>query len=244
MSSVGVSGHSLHGGYGMSSHKYGLATDWIVGLTVVLANGTIARCSATENPDLFWALRGSGSNYGVVASYDFATFAAPTQVTYFNMPAKWNTTTAPVYLAAVENYTKAVMPADLTMRMFASSYQHYFEGLFYGDVAGLRAALKPLQDKIPGLAIQSATNTTWLKGFEHYANANTDPTTPYSMVSTCNDIDVEHTLMQGLQQETFYAKSLTLKGLNGTSLTNFVNYWYNSGPKNSRSWWFQLDLHG
>ena len=171
----------------MSSHRYGLATDWIVGMTVVLANGTIARCSATENPNLFWALRGSGSNYGVVASYDFATFAAPTQVTYFNMPAKWNTTTAPVYLAAVENYTKAVMPADLTMRMYASSYQHYFEGLFYGDVAGLRAALKPLQDKIPGLAIQSATNTTWLKGFEHYANANTDPTTPYSMVSTFND---------------------------------------------------------
>ena len=168
----------------MSSHKYGLATDWIVGMTVVLANGTIARCSATENPNLFWALRGSGSNYGVVASYDFATFAAPTQVTYFNMPTKWNTTTAPVYLAAVENYTKAVMPADLTMRMFASSNQHYFEGLYYGDVAGLRTALKPLQDKIPGLAIQSATNTTWLKAFEHYANANTDPTTPYSTVIT------------------------------------------------------------
>jgi FAD/FMN-containing dehydrogenase len=167
----------------MSSHKYGLATDWIVGMTVVLANGNITRCSATENPSLFWALRGSGSNYGVVASYDFNTFAAPSQVTYFNMPAKWNTTTAPGYLAAVENYTKAVMPADLTMRMYGGSYQHYFEGLFYGDVAGLKAALKPLQDKIPGLAIQSAVNTTWLKGFEHYANANTDPTTPYSMVS-------------------------------------------------------------
>jgi FAD/FMN-containing dehydrogenase len=166
----------------MSSHKYGLATDWIVGMTVVLANGTIAHTSATENPGLFWALRGSGSNYGVVASYEFNTFAAPSQVTYFSMPAKWNTTTAPGYMNAVENYTKAVMPADLTMRMFASSYQHYFEGMFFGDVAGLKAALKPLQDKIPGLAIQSAVNTTWLKAFEHYANAATDPTTPYKMV--------------------------------------------------------------
>jgi len=228
----------------MSSHKYGLATDWIVGMTVVLANGTIARCSATENPNLFWALRGSGSNYGVVASYDFNTFAAPSQVTYFNMPAKWNTTTAPGYLAAVENYTKAVMPANLTMRMYGGSYQHYFEGLFYGDVAGLKAALKPLQDKIPGLAIQSAVNTTWLKGFEHYANANTDPTTPYSMVSISDDDGVEHTLTFQPQQETFYAKSLTLKGLNGTSARNFVDYWYNTAPKNTRSWWFQLDLHG
>jgi FAD/FMN-containing dehydrogenase len=91
----------------MSSHKYGLATDWIVGMTVVLANGTIAHTSATENPGLFWALRGSGSNYGVVASYEFNTFAAPSQVTYFSMPAKWNTTTAPGYMNAVENYTKA-----------------------------------------------------------------------------------------------------------------------------------------
>ena len=228
----------------MSSHKYGLATDEIVGLTVALANGTVARCSAIENPNLFWALRGSGSKYGVVASYEFAAFAAPIQVTYSNMPAKWNTTTVPVYLAAVEKYPKAVMPANLTMRMYASSCQHYLEGLFYGDVAGLRAALKPLQDKMPGLAIQSATNTTWLKGFEHYANANTDPTTPYSMVSTSDNQGAKHTLIHRSQQETFYAKSLTTKGLNGTSSSNFVNYWYNSGPKNSRSWWFQLDLHG
>lgn len=35
-----------------------------------------------------------------------------------------------------------------------------------------------------------------------------------------------------------------LKGLNGTSAKNFVDYWLNTGPKNSRSWWFQLDLHG
>lgn len=170
----------------MSSHKYGLATDWIVGMTAVLANETIVRCSATENRDLFWALRGAGSNYAVVASYEFATFAAPAQVTYFNIPARWNTTTAPGHLTTLEYYTKTAMPADLTMRMFASNSQSYFEGTFFGDVAGLRAALKPLLDKT-GLALQSATNTTWLKAFEHYANAPTDPTTPYSMVSDNSD---------------------------------------------------------
>lgn len=166
----------------MSSHKYGLATDWIVGMTVVLANGTIARCSATENRDLFWALRGAGSNYGVVASYEFATFAAPAEVTYFNMPARWNAATAAGNLTAVENYTRTMMPADLTMRMSGSNSQTFFEGMFFGNVTGLRAALKPLQDKT-GMVIQSATNTTFLKAFEHYAYAPTDPTTPYSAVS-------------------------------------------------------------
>jgi hypothetical protein len=229
----------------MSSHKYGLATDWIIGMTVVLANGTIARCNAKENPDLFWALKGSGSNYGIVASYEFATFAAPAQVTYFNMPTSWNATTAPGYLAAVENYTKTVMPADLTMRMSGSSRSSFFEGMFFGDVAGLKAALKPLQDKT-GLVLQTATNTTWLKAFEHYANANTDPTTPYSMVSWPPRLvqTSTPTLTIQPQQENFYAKSLTLKSLNGTSLRNFVDYWFTNGPKNTRSWWFQLDLHG
>jgi hypothetical protein len=63
-------------------------------------------------------------------------------------------------------------------------------------VAGLKAALKPLQDKIPGLALQSAVNTTWLKAFEHYANANTDPTTPYSMVRMHSPVFTYHILTQ------------------------------------------------
>ncbi|KAK6441720.1 hypothetical protein LTR95_002053 [Oleoguttula sp. CCFEE 5521] len=222
---VGVSGHSLHGGYGMSSHKYGLATDWIVGMTVVLANGTIVHTSATEKPDLFWALRGAGSNFGIVAQYEFNTFAAPSQVTYFNMNFRWNTTTAPGNLAALENYTKTFMPADLTMRAFVSSGSSYFEGMFFGNATGLRAALQPLQDKT-GLVLASTTTTTFLNAFSHYANAATDPTTPYSF------------------QQTFYSKSLMLKGLNGTAAKNFVNYWYNVGPTNRRGWWFQLDLHG
>lgn len=166
----------------MSSHKYGLAADWIVGMTVVLANGTIAQCSSTKNTDLFWALRGAGSNFGIVTSYEFATFAAPAEVTYFNMPARWNATTAPGYLATLENYTSTVMPADLTMRMFSSSFQTNFEGMYFGGVAGLKEALKPLLDQT-GLKLQSSVNTTWLDAFSHYANAPIDPTTPYSMVS-------------------------------------------------------------
>ncbi|KAK1773163.1 hypothetical protein QBC45DRAFT_102386 [Copromyces sp. CBS 386.78] len=60
---VGVGGHSLHGGFGFSSHTYGLAVDWIAAATVVLANSTVVTASPTENPDLFWALRGAGSNF-------------------------------------------------------------------------------------------------------------------------------------------------------------------------------------
>lgn len=47
-----------------------------------------------------------------------------------------------------------------------------------------------------------------------------------------------------MQTETFYSKSLTLKGLNGTAAANFVDYWINAAANVDRMWWFQLDLHG
>ncbi|OBR14573.1 Chitooligosaccharide oxidase [Colletotrichum higginsianum IMI 349063] len=96
--SVGVGGHSLHGGHGMVSRTYGLTTDWIKGATVVLANGTITYCSATERPNLFWALRGAGSSMVIVAELDFNTFSAPDQVTYFDISLVWDAKKAPQVL--------------------------------------------------------------------------------------------------------------------------------------------------
>ena len=62
--SVGVSGHVLHGGFGMASNTHGLALDWVIGITVVLANATVVECSESQNSDLFWAMLGAGSNFG------------------------------------------------------------------------------------------------------------------------------------------------------------------------------------
>lgn len=184
---MGVSGHALHGGFGMSSHKYGLATDWIVGMQVVLADGRLVRASATENAELFWGLKGAGSNFGVVAAYEFDTFAAPGEVTYFSMPFRWNATTAGGNLAALEAYARDAMPADLNMRMFTSGFSSQLEGLFFGNATGLAAALAPLLNATtPALRIAQAVNTTWMDAFAHYANAPTDPTHPYATVSrTC-----------------------------------------------------------
>ena len=57
-------------------------------MTVVLANGTVVETSATENPDILWALKGAGSSFGIVVVFKFKTFAAPSTVTVFqsNLP--------------------------------------------------------------------------------------------------------------------------------------------------------------
>jgi FAD/FMN-containing dehydrogenase len=79
-STTGIAGLTLGGGFGWLTRTHGMTVDNLVSVDIVGADGTMRRASAIENPDLFWALRGGGGNFGVVTRFEFALHPIPAQV--------------------------------------------------------------------------------------------------------------------------------------------------------------------
>lgn len=80
ISLTGVAGLTLGGGFGYLTRRWGWTSDTVIGMDVVTAEGRLVRASRDENPDLFWALRGGGGNFGVVTGIDYALHAIGPEV--------------------------------------------------------------------------------------------------------------------------------------------------------------------
>jgi hypothetical protein len=74
VSTTGITGLTLGGGFGYLTRRWGWTTDNVVGMDLVTADARLVHASCDENPDLFWGLRGGGGNFGVVTGIDYALY--------------------------------------------------------------------------------------------------------------------------------------------------------------------------
>jgi hypothetical protein len=87
---VGISGLTLGGGIGVVCRRHGLTSDSVVSARVVTADSQVVTASAETNADLYWACRGGGGgNFGVVTSWEMATFRVPDEVSLFTLTWPW-----------------------------------------------------------------------------------------------------------------------------------------------------------
>jgi FAD/FMN-containing dehydrogenase len=109
ISTTGVGGLTLGGGIGNLTRKLGLSIDNVLGLDVVLADGSFVHASEDEHPDLFWALRGGGGNFGVVTAFTFRLSPVPPVVAG---PTLWTLDHAPEILRWYRDFLPGA-PDDL-----------------------------------------------------------------------------------------------------------------------------------
>lgn len=175
---VGIGGHALHGGYGLSSHTYGLTLDFIVSAEVVLADSTIVTASSTSHPDLFWALRGAGFSYGIVTSFQFRTIPAPPSNFFFYVFFEWTPAQAVAGLLALQAFANSTaMPPELNMRVITVVYGPVLlwqlQGAYHGAEDDAEAVLQPLLEVLGTEQVVLQVNATlgWIDSL-YYENNN------------------------------------------------------------------------
>lgn len=114
VSLTGIAGLTLGGGFGWLTRRWGWTVDNVVGMDVVTAEGTLVKASSEENPDLFWALRGGGGNFGVVTGIDYTLYPiGPTVIGGF---IAWPARDAPSVYALYKEISEK-SPPELTLAL-------------------------------------------------------------------------------------------------------------------------------
>ena len=189
ISTTGIAGLTLSGGHGYLSRKYGLTIDNLLEADVVLADGSFLVASKDKNPDLFWALRGGGGNFGVVTSFLFQLHSVGM---VFAGPIAWDQKHAETILKHYRDFLPSApeeLGAFVGLKKIPSSAPFPQElwgkricllmSCYVGTEADGKKALAPLLDALPAPhfnwmgtmpypAVQSMFDGLYPKGMQWY----------------------------------------------------------------------------
>lgn len=165
--SVGIGGHALGGGYGLTARKYGTVSDNIVRMTMINARGEILDVSPSSNKDLFWALRGAGAgSFGLVTEFQIQAYKAPPKVTTFEL--FYNLTS---YSAVIDAYTILGSNAteDFMAEMSVGDYGLDLQGTFLGDQTEATALMTRIIQATGEPQSQNIVEGTWYDAATRWA---------------------------------------------------------------------------
>ena len=158
---VSVAGYSLGGGVGWYARKLGLSTNSVTAIELVTADGTLRRVDADTEPDLFWALRGGGGNFGIVTAIEVQLYSIPdiyAGVLFFSLDRAsevlhaWRdwTETVPDEVTSVGRILQFPPIPEVPEPMRGKAFA-IVEAVYMGDEASGRELLKPIRDLGPAM---------------------------------------------------------------------------------------------
>ncbi|TCD60114.1 hypothetical protein EIP91_010702 [Steccherinum ochraceum] len=184
---TGVGGLTLGGGYGFLTGLHGLAIDNLAGATVVVADGRILKVSSTENPDLFYGIRGGGSNFGVVTEFIFRLHPHPRKV--FAGIVMFTPDKLQPLTKALDAWWANIKPQEAIYTVFGRAPPNHDPMIlalvvYHGTEAEGRASFKPILDV--GVAVDMATEIPY-ENLNGILNAFSDHGANYFMKGTVLD---------------------------------------------------------
>ncbi|MCX2928513.1 FAD-binding oxidoreductase [Streptomyces sp. NEAU-W12] len=210
VSETGVAGLTLGGGFGYLTRRFGWAADNLEEVEIVTADGRIRTADRAENPDLFWAIRGGGGNFGVVTRFTFRLHEVGPVIT--GGLAAWSADRADEVLATYRELTAAA-PRELTvvavirlappapfvpdewhLKPVAALLVCHSGANAEADLAPLRALGEPIFHLIgakPYVAQQSMVDAMEPKGLNQYWKAEFLPGLPGAYLPTFRDAALE-----------------------------------------------------
>ncbi|AMO25291.1 FAD-linked oxidase [Ramlibacter tataouinensis] len=193
VSATGIGGLTTGGGFGYLSRRYGYTCDNLVSMEVVSAEGKVMRAAADENPELFWALRGGGGNFGIVTSFEYKLYPVGPEI--LGGAVVWRAEDAAQVLDFYRSFTATTprettcvavlriappapwLPADVHGKPIIAVFVCHSGGIDEGEkiLAPLRTLGRPVADIItrrPYTQMQSLLDATQPKGRRYYWKSN------------------------------------------------------------------------
>lgn len=225
---VGIGGHATIGGLGPTSRLWGSCLDHVEEVEVVTADGAIKRASATENSDLFWALKGAGAGFGVITEFVCRTEPEPGETVSFSysFTARPYKSMAPIFKAWQKYVSNPDLSRKFSTEVVFTEVGMIISGTYFGP-----------REEYDAMQLDAA--------FPGHQVAKTVKFYDYVSLVTHWAEEVALRLVGGISSP-FYAKTLTFNGANlipDETIDDFLEF-LDEAKKGTPIWFVIFDLEG